>query len=110
MTIFQSAGSPAYQQLDQRFIALGMARCRPWIEAYYVRFIPKRTFSPGQPNVRYAPCVDGSPLARVFLMLCASVGAAMCSACLCGTQRPLAIMPSAKTGPGQKHALEALWR
>jgi len=23
---------------------------------------------------------------------------------------PLAIMPSAKTGPDQKHALEALWR
>ena len=52
-------------------------------------------------RVRFAPCVDGSPLARVFLMFCPSVGAAMCAACLCGTQRPLAIMPSAKTGPDQ---------
>jgi hypothetical protein len=40
-----------------------------------------------------------------ILMFCPSVGAAMCAACLCGTQRPLAIMPSAKTGPDQKHAL-----
>jgi hypothetical protein len=34
-----------------------------------------------QLNVRFAPCVDGSPLARVFLMFCPSVGAAMCAAC-----------------------------
>ena len=65
----------------------------------------KRSFDPGRPYVRFAPCVDGSPLARAFLMFCPSVGAAMCAACLCGTQRPLAIMPSAKTGPDQKHAL-----
>jgi hypothetical protein len=39
-----------------------------------------------EPNVRFAPCVDGSPLARVFLMFCPSVGAAMCAACLCGTK------------------------
>jgi hypothetical protein len=32
-------------------------------------------------NVRFAPCVDGSPLARAFLMFCPSVGAAMCAAC-----------------------------
>ena len=38
------------------------------------------------------------------------VGAAMCVACLCGSHDPLAIMPSAETGPDQKHALEALWR
>ncbi len=69
-----------------------------------------RSFSPDQENDRFAPCVDGSPLARAFLMFCPSVGAAMCAACLCGTDKPLAIMPSAKTGPGQKHALEALWR
>jgi hypothetical protein len=55
----------------------------------------------------FGSCVDGSPLARVFLMFCPSVGAAMCAACLCGTHRPLAIMPSAETGPYQKHGLEA---
>jgi hypothetical protein len=33
------------------------------------------------------------------------VGAAMCSTCWCGTHWPLAIMPSAKLGPDQKHAL-----
>jgi hypothetical protein len=71
---------------------------------------PIQVSSLGSYVVRFAPCVDGSPLARAFLMFCSSVGAAMCSACLCGTQRPLAIMPSAKMGPDQKHALEAPWR
>lgn len=33
------------------------------------------------------------------------VGAVMCSACWCGTHEPLAIMPSAKLGPDQTHAL-----
>jgi len=32
-------------------------------------------------NVRFGSCVDGSPLARAFLMFCPSVGAAMCAAC-----------------------------
>jgi hypothetical protein len=34
-----------------------------------------------RPNVRFGPCVDGSPSARVFLMFCPSVGAAMYAAC-----------------------------
>ena len=34
------------------------------------------------------------------------VGAVMCSTCWCGTHEPLAIMPSAKLGPDQKHALQ----
>ena len=38
------------------------------------------------------------------------VGAAVCSTYWCGTGGPLAIMPSAKTGPDRKHALEALRR
>jgi len=38
------------------------------------------------------------------------VGAAMCSTCWCGAHEPLAIMPSAESGPDQKHALEARWR
>ncbi len=42
-------------------------------------------FRHSQLDVRYAPCVDGPPLARAFLMFCPSVGAAMC----------------AKTGPDQ---------
>ena len=41
----------------------------------------------------------------VFLMRRLLVGAAMCSTCWCGSMSPLAIMPSAKTGPDQKHAL-----
>jgi hypothetical protein len=31
------------------------------------------------------PCVDGSELARLFFTFCRLVGAAMCSACLCGS-------------------------
>ena len=31
------------------------------------------------------PCVDGSELARTFFTSAALVGAAMCSACLCGS-------------------------
>ena len=38
------------------------------------------------------------------------VGAAMCSTCWCGAHQPLAIMPSAESGPDHKHALEAHWR
>jgi hypothetical protein len=30
-------------------------------------FAPKRSFVPGQPNVRFAPCVDGSPFGKGFL-------------------------------------------
>jgi hypothetical protein len=45
------------------------------------------------------PCVDGSELARVFFTFAALVGAAMCSAFKCGTQGPLAIMPSADQVP-----------
>ena len=51
-------------------------------------------------------CVDGSPLARAFMKVVRDlVGAVMCSACWCGTYDPLAIMPSAKLGPDQTHAL-----
>jgi hypothetical protein len=50
-------------------------------------------------------------LARVFFeALRCLVGAAVCSTCWCGTGGPLAIMPSAKTGPDRQHALEALRR
>jgi hypothetical protein len=49
---------------------------------------------------------NGSPLARVFMEVVRDlVGAVMCSACWCGTHEPLAIMPSAKLGPDQTHAL-----
>jgi hypothetical protein len=36
--------------------------------------------------VRFVPCVDGSELARTFFTFAALVGAAMCSACSCGTR------------------------
>jgi hypothetical protein len=37
------------------------------------------------------------------------VGAAICSACFCGALRwPLAIMLSARSGPGHKHAVAML--
>ena len=37
------------------------------------------------PDVRFGPCVDGSEMARTFFTFAALVGAAMCSACLCGS-------------------------
>jgi hypothetical protein len=36
-------------------------------------------------EVRKVPCVDGSELARTFFTFAALVGAAMCSACRCGS-------------------------
>jgi len=36
-------------------------------------------------NVGKVPCVDGSELARAFFTYAALVGAAMCSACECGS-------------------------
>jgi len=36
-------------------------------------------------EVRFVPCVDGSELARTFFTYAALVGAAMCSACRCGS-------------------------
>lgn len=55
--------------------------------------------------VRYAPCVDGSPLARVFLMQCAFGGCGHVFDLLVRRAWPLAIMPFAEPGPDQKHAL-----
>ena len=65
----------------------------------------KRTSSRQSRDVRLVPCVDGSELARTFLTSQAWVGAAMCSACLCGhmTAGHNALRGS---GPGQKPAFE----
>jgi len=78
-----------------------------WSAAPLILSYPQaaRPITPSSRHVWTAPRWRG--FSSIF---CLSVGAAMCAACWCGTQRPLAIMPSAETGPDQKHALEALWR
>ncbi len=56
-------------------------------------------------NVRFAPCVDGSPLARGFPDAAPAGRCGHVFDLLVRQHEPLAIMPSAKTGPDQKHAL-----
>jgi hypothetical protein len=46
---------------------------------------PKADIGERNLDVRFVPCVDGSELARTFFTSAASVGAAMCSACLRGS-------------------------
>jgi len=41
--------------------------------------------NPAALDVRFVPCVDGSELARDIFTFAELVGAAMCSACLCGS-------------------------
>jgi hypothetical protein len=52
----------------------------------FVRYCPKADKRWYGWNVRFVPCVDGSELARTFFTFAALVGAAMCSACSCGTR------------------------
>jgi hypothetical protein len=60
-------------------------------------------------DVADVPCVDGSELARTFFTPAGLVGAAMCSACLCGTTRPLAIITSADQVPvNSTHSTNAM--
>jgi hypothetical protein len=46
------------------------------------------------------------PVGKKNLYVADLVGAAMCSAFRCGSQRPLAIMPSRGSAPGQKPAFK----
>jgi hypothetical protein len=50
----------------------------------YVRTASAATFNIHRVNARFAPCVDGSELARAFFTFAALVCAAMCSAFKCG--------------------------
>jgi hypothetical protein len=61
-----------------------LAKIHYWQQRFMVkkrRAVVPADHHPRSLNVRFAPCVDGSPLARSFLMFCPSVGAAMCAAC-----------------------------
>ena len=51
--------------------------------------------------------MDGSPLARVFFEVLRTGRCGRVFDLLMRRTKPLAIMPSAKTGPDRKHALEA---
>jgi hypothetical protein len=46
---------------------------------------PRTDIDQHEREVRKVPCVDGSELARAFFTYAALVGAAMCSACRCGS-------------------------
>ena len=45
----------------------------------------KQTSQSTSADVGFVPCVDGSVLARIFLHVAGLVGAAMCSAFVCGS-------------------------
>ena len=55
---------------------------------------------------RKGPYVDGSVLARVFFVILAGRCSHMFGLLMRHIARPLAIMLSAKSGPGQKHAFK----
>lgn len=53
-----------------------------------------------------APCLDGSPLARLIWECCDGWSVRPCLRPVGAAHGPLAMMPSAKLGPDQKHGLE----
>ena len=57
-------------------------------------------------HLRVGPYVDGSVLARVFFVILAGRCSHMFGLLMRHIARPLAIMLSAKPGPGQKHAFK----
>jgi hypothetical protein len=52
-------------------------------------------------HVRFGPCVDGSELARTLFTFAALGGAAMCSACSCGTRKAAGHNALRGSGPGR---------